>query len=148
MEDAFGAELVCREYTRLLQEKKEGPIFSSTCPAVVSYVEKFYPQLVDHLAPIVSPMIAMGRLIKQTYNPQAKVVFIGPCAAKKAESKDENVAGVIDAVLTFPELTEMFTAKKIDPEDSAGREIHRSQTEYGPSFRHLRRSVEDYGIYR
>jgi iron only hydrogenase large subunit-like protein/nitrogen-specific signal transduction histidine kinase len=116
MEDAFGAEMVCREYSRLLKEKKEGPIFSSTCPAVVSYVEKFYPQLVDHLAPIVSPMIAMGRLIKQD-NPQAKVVFIGPCAAKKAESKDENVAGVIDAVLTFPEVTEMFTANKVDLKD-------------------------------
>jgi two-component system NtrC family sensor kinase len=116
MEDAFGAEMVCREYNRLLKGKKSGPIFSSTCPAVVSYVEKFYPQLVDHLAPIVSPMIAMGRLIKQSYNPQAKVVFIGPCAAKKAESKDENVAGVIDAVLTFPELSEMFAEKNIVPE--------------------------------
>ncbi len=116
MEDAFGAELVCREYNRLLKEPNNRPIFSSTCPAMVSYVEKFYPQLVNHLAPIVSPMIAMGRLIKQSYNPQAKVVFIGPCAAKKAESKDENVAGVIDAVLTFPELAEMFAAKNIIPE--------------------------------
>ncbi len=116
MEDAFGAELVCREYNRLLKEPKNGPIFSSTCPAVVSYVEKFYPRLVDNLAPIVSPMIAMGRLIKQSYNPQARVVFIGPCAAKKAESKDENVSGVIDAVLTFPELTEMFADRKITPE--------------------------------
>jgi two-component system, NtrC family, sensor kinase len=116
MEDAFGAELVCREYNRLLQTQKKGPIFSTTCPAVVAYVEKFYPQLVNHLAPIVSPMIAMGRLIKQSYNPQAKVVFIGPCAAKKAESKDENVAGVIDAVLTFPEVTEMFADNKIVPE--------------------------------
>jgi two-component system, NtrC family, sensor kinase len=115
MEDAFGGELVCREYLRLLEEKKEGTVFSSTCPAVVSYIEKFYPQLVDHLAPIVSPMIAMGRLIKEAYDPDAKVVFIGPCVAKKAESKDENVAGVIDAVLTFPELTEMLKSAKIDP---------------------------------
>jgi two-component system NtrC family sensor kinase len=115
MEDAFGGELVCREYLRLLEEKKEGTIFSSTCPVIVSYVEKFYPQLVDHLAPIVSPMIAMGRLIKQTYDPLAKVVFIGPCVAKKAESKDENIAGVIDAVLTFPELTEMLQEGNIDP---------------------------------
>ena len=61
-------------------------------------------------------MIAMGRLIKQSYSPQAKVVFIGPCAAEKAEIKDENVVGVIDAVLTFPELKEMFTANKIHPD--------------------------------
>jgi two-component system, NtrC family, sensor kinase len=116
MEDAFGAELVCREYNRLLKQTTKKPIFSTACPAVVSYVEKFYPKLLDHLAPIVSPMIAMGRLIKQSYNPQAKVVFIGPCPAKKAESKDEEVAGVIDAVLTFPELHSMFTENKITPE--------------------------------
>jgi two-component system, NtrC family, sensor kinase len=115
MEDAFGAELIAREYSRLLRDKHDSPIFSSTCPSVVSYIEKYYPQLVDHLAPIVSPMIAMGRLIKTSYNPEAKVVFIGPCIAKKAESKDVNVAGVIDAVLTYPELTEMFIAKKINP---------------------------------
>ena len=114
MEDAFGAELVSNEYIRLLKEKKEGPIFSSTCPAVVSYVEKFYPQLVDHLAPIVSPMIAMGRLLKQA-NLGARVVFIGPCPAKKAETRDKNVAGIIDAVLTYPEVAEMFNAQKIDP---------------------------------
>ena len=101
MEDAFGAELIAREYSRLLREKHDGPIFSTTCPAVVLICEKYYPQLVGHLAPIVSPMIAMGRLIKKTYDPEAKVVFIGPCIAKKAESKDVNVAGVIDAVLTF-----------------------------------------------
>jgi len=115
MEDAFGAEMVGQEYKRLLSQQKKGPIFSSTCPAVVSYVEKFYPQLVGNLAPIVSPMVALGRLIKQTYNPDAKVVFIGPCIAKKAESKDEHVGGVIDAVLTFPELSEMFSKAGINP---------------------------------
>jgi len=116
MEDAFGAEMVCREYTRLLKEKKERPILSSTCPAVVYYIEKFYPQLVGNLAPLVSPMTAMGILIKQDYDPKAKVVFIGPCTAKKAESKEEDVAKVIDAVLTFTELNQMLAAKKIKPE--------------------------------
>jgi two-component system, NtrC family, sensor kinase len=115
MEDAFGAEMVSVEYKRILREQPQGRFFSSTCPAVVSYVEKFFPQLVDHLAPIVSPMVAMGRLIKQEYDPEAKVVFIGPCIAKKAESKEEQVAGVIDAVLTFPELSRMFTEARIYP---------------------------------
>jgi two-component system NtrC family sensor kinase len=113
-EAAFGAELVCREYGRLLRENKGKPILASTCPAVTSLVEKHYPQLIDKLAPIVSPMIAMGRVIKWHYNPEAKVVFIGPCVAKKAEAEDEKVAGVIDAVLTFPELEEMLAAKGID----------------------------------
>ena len=116
MEDSFGAELVCREYAHRLRENKGKPILSSTCPAVVFYVEKYHSQLIDNLAPIVSPMIAMGRLIKWQYNPEAKVVFIGPCVTKKAEAKDERVAGVVDAVLTFAELKEMFAAKGITPE--------------------------------
>ncbi len=116
MEDAFGAELLAPQYKRIIEEKKERPLFSSTCPAVVCYVEKYFPQLIDHFIPLVSPMIAMGRLIKESYDPEAKVVFIGPCAAKKAESKDENIAGVIDAVLTFAELEDMFNAQQIKPE--------------------------------
>ena len=116
MEDSFGAELVGREYTRLLSKDKEKPVLSSNCPAVVTYIEKYHPQLIGNLAPIVSPMIAMGRVVKWQYNPEAKVVFIGPCVAKKAESRDEKVAKVIDAVLTFAELKEMFAAKGITPE--------------------------------
>ena len=116
MEDSFGAELMCREYARLLNENKGKSILSSACPPMVSYIEKYYPQLTDNLAPIVSPMIAMGRVIKWQYNPRARVVFIGPCIAKKAEAKDEEVTGVIDAVLTFAELKEMLVAKEITPE--------------------------------
>lgn len=116
MEDSFGAELVCHEYAQLVEDNKGKPILSATCPAIVAYIEKYYPQLIGNLAPIVSPMIAMGRVIKWQYNPQAKVVFIGPCIAKKAESDDEKVAGVVDAVLTFAELKEMLAAKGITPE--------------------------------
>ncbi len=121
MEDSFGAELVAREYARLITADKGKPILSSNCPAVVTYIEKYHPQLVGNLAPIVSPMIAMGRLIKSKYNPKAKVVFIGPCVAKKAEGRDERVAGAVDGILTFAELKEMFAAKGINP-DAEGEE--------------------------
>jgi two-component system NtrC family sensor kinase len=113
MEDAFGAELVGMEYARFLSESKERPIISSNCPAVVSYIEKYHPSLLNNLAPIVSPMIAMGRAIKWHDNPQAKVVFIGPCVAKKVESLHEDTAGVVDAVLTYAEMKGMFDAKGI-----------------------------------
>jgi two-component system NtrC family sensor kinase len=113
MEDAFGAELVGMEYARFLSESKERPIISSNCPAVVSYIEKYHPSLLSNLAPIVSPMIAMGRAIKWHYNPQAKVVFIGPCVAKKTESLHEDASGVVDAVLTFAEMKGMFGTKGI-----------------------------------
>ncbi len=123
METAFGAELVCREYRRFLMANKAKPFFSSTCPAMVSFIEKFYPQLIDNLVPIVSPTLAMGRVIKWQYNPEAKVVFIGPCVAKKAESEDEMVKGVIDAVLTFPEISEMLATKGIDPASEEDGEL-------------------------
>jgi len=115
MEAAFGAELVCREYDRLLTSDEVKPILSSTCPAMVSFIEKFHPELIGNLAPIVSPVVAMGRVIKWQYNPDAKVVFIGPCIAKKTESADEIVGGVVDAVLTFPELSDMLKTSGIDP---------------------------------
>jgi two-component system, NtrC family, sensor kinase len=115
MEDAFGAELVGLEYARYLSRNKERPVISSNCPAVVNYIEKYHPSLLPKLAPIVSPTVAMGRAIKWRYNPQAKVVFIGPCVAKKVEVADKSVAGVVDAVLTFPELQEMFDARGIIP---------------------------------
>ena len=116
MEDSFGAELMCREYARLLQENKDNSFISSSCPVVISYIEKYYPQLIGNLAPIVSPTIATGRLIKWQYNPEAKVVYIGPCVGRKAESRDEKVTGVIDAALSFAELKEMFAAKEIAAE--------------------------------
>jgi len=114
MEVAFGAELIALEYQKLLRAGKSKPIISSQCPAVVNYIEKYYPELIPNLAPVVSPMIATGRLIKSHYKPGSEVVFIGPCVAKRAE-RDEKVGGVIDAVLTFAELKELFAQKLINP---------------------------------
>ena len=115
MEAAFGAELIAREYNRLVNIDLEKPIITSHCPVIVSYIQKHHPHLIDYLAPIVSPSIAMGRVIRWQYDPNAKVVFIGPCIAAKAEIRDEKVAGVVDAVLTFAELKEMFQATGIYP---------------------------------
>jgi len=114
-EDSFGAELVGREYARFLRESDVKSAISSNCPAIVTYIERYYPSLLGNMVPIVSPMIAMGRLIKRYHKPQAKVVFIGPCVAKKTESKDTAVAGAVDAVLTFTELKEMLAARGVIP---------------------------------
>jgi len=78
-------------------------------------VEKYAPALVPNLAPIVSPAVALGRVIKQQYRPEAKVVFIGPCIAKKAEISDPNVAGAIDSALTFDELRQMWAEAGVNP---------------------------------
>lgn len=76
-------------------------------------LKKVYTSLVKDLSPSISPMIAAGRIIKKI-NPDAKVVFIGPCIAKKAEAKENDLKDVIDFVLTFAELDEIFKALKID----------------------------------
>ena len=89
---------------------------STTCPAIVSYVERYYPDLVDSLAPIVSPMVAMARALRQIHGDDLKIVFIGPCIAKKVEAQSEELAGEIDAVLMFPELRRMCAEDGIFPE--------------------------------
>lgn len=114
---AFGADLVSREYTKLFHEIKDnGKTFiASPCPAIVSLVEKYLPSLVDSLAPIVSPMIATGRAIRKRHGDDVRIVFIGPCTAKKAEIRDSHVAGVVDIAMTYSGLTKMFEDAGIVP---------------------------------
>ncbi len=109
IETAFGADLISSVYANEIDFQSGRTVISSSCPAVCNYIEKYFTALVPNLAKIVSPMIATGKYIKEFINPGAKVVFIGPCTAKKAEIMDEKVKGVVDAVLTFSELKKIFT---------------------------------------
>ena len=113
-EVAFGADMVGQAYTSLTQKETMPLIITSPCPAVVNYIEKYHSELLLLLAPIVSPMIALGRIIKQKYKPDAKIVFIGPCIAKKQEIEDPRVKNVIDEVLTFDELQTLFAKNEIE----------------------------------
>lgn len=113
LEVAFGAELLGREYRRLAVDSQRA-LISSPCPALVAYIEKYAPELIPNLAPLVSPMVALGRVVKQQYQPDARVVFIGPCIAKKAECRDPAVAGAVDAVLTFDEFEQMLAEAGIE----------------------------------
>ncbi|MCI8605814.1 MAG: 4Fe-4S binding protein [Hungatella sp.] len=103
-ETSEGAVLVTEEYTRLLQEGKMENIITTCCPSVNDLIEIYYPQLVPYLAPVVSPMIAHGRFLKKEYGQETKVVFLGPCIAKKKESQDPRHENCIDAVLNFGEI--------------------------------------------
>lgn len=113
-EVAFGADLVGQEYTRIAKTGVMPVMISSPCPAVVSFIEKYYPELLLVLTPVVSPMVAMGRVIKEKYASNAHVVFIGPCIAKKQEKEDPKTNGVIDEVLTYDELDSMLKSKRVD----------------------------------
>ena len=115
-EVAFGADLVASEYRNLLTERPNERFIGTSCPALVTYVEKYHPDLVRHLAPIVSPMVAMARVIRTLYGDSVRIVFIGPCLAKKREAEDQNLLHEVDAVLTFNELREMFDLRDISPD--------------------------------
>jgi two-component system NtrC family sensor kinase len=104
VETSFGADLVAAEYRKLVAAGGGRPYISTACPAIVSYVEKYYPHLIEFLAPVLSPMGAAALVVKRTYRPDMRVVFIGPCIAKKNEAKRIADVVSIDAVLTFSEL--------------------------------------------
>ena len=104
---SLGADLVAAEYARLLSREPDKRFITTPCPAVQSYVRKYQPQLVTFLAPVVSPMLAMARALRHDFGQDLRVVFVGPCIAKKRATIDPTHAE-IDAVLTFSELREMF----------------------------------------
>lgn len=113
-ETAEGAALVTAEYRKLLREGSMKNMISTCCPSINDLIEKYYPDLVPMMAPVVSPMIAHGRLIKSIYGPDVKVVFLGPCIAKKEEAVgDERVMGAINAILTFEEIIKWWKAEGI-----------------------------------
>jgi signal transduction histidine kinase/iron only hydrogenase large subunit-like protein len=107
VEVAAGADYVAQEYCRVLKEHPDERYIATTCPAVVSYVEYYHPGLVGNLMPVVSPMVATARLVRQRYGDCA-VVFIGPCIAKKAEAADNDLPDIIEAAITFDELRTML----------------------------------------
>lgn len=111
-ETAIGATIVKTEYERMLKEDERDVIITSCCHSINLLIQKHYPQALEYLADVVSPMQAHCKDIKSRF-PNAKTVFIGPCVAKKDEA--EHYEGIVDAVLTFEELTEWFKAENIEP---------------------------------
>lgn len=111
VEAALGADIVAYYEAQELAEK--GFLTSSCCPAFVDYVKKYYPQLKDKISHNLSPMAAIAKYIKES-DEKAKVVFIGPCTAKKMEIQDEKVAKYVDSVLTFEELQALFDSRDLE----------------------------------
>ena len=111
VEVALGADLVALEEAKELVEK--GFLTSSCCPAFVEYIRKTFPDLSEHISKNLSPMATIAEYIRR-HDPEAKVVFIGPCTAKKAEAKLPEVNQYVDSVLTFEELQALFDSRDID----------------------------------
>jgi len=111
IEAALGADMVAMDESKELTEK--GFLTSSCCPAFVQYIKSAFPSLLELVSHNPSPMLALAKYIKAN-EPEAKVVFIGPCTAKKAEAQLENVKPYVDAVLTFEELQALYDSRDID----------------------------------
>ena len=111
-ETAIGATMVKNEYERILREEKPDVLISSCCHSINLLIQKHFPRELPFLADVVSPMQAHCKDIKARI-PNAKTVFIGPCVAKKDEA--EHYEGIVDAVLTFEELTKWFSDEGIEP---------------------------------
>jgi len=111
-EVSFGADVVAKEYEKRIKAEDYTGDISSDCPAVTYFIRHYHPDIVSSLAPIVSPMVAMTRIVREKYGNDLKIVFIGPCFAKKAESTET------DEVITFLELREMLLQSGIFPEST------------------------------
>ncbi|MBD8046201.1 [Fe-Fe] hydrogenase large subunit C-terminal domain-containing protein [Clostridium faecium] len=120
VEVAFFADMLTLkeavEFDAKVKSEDDFMITSCCCPMWVAMLKRVYEDLVKHVSPSISPMIASGRIIK-ALNPNVKVVFIGPCVAKKAEAKEKDLLGDIDFVLTFSEMQEIFNVFDVKPEE-------------------------------
>jgi len=125
MEVSFGVDLVAKQYRELLGDFRGKFHLMANCPAVVAFIEKFYPELINNLAPLVSPMVATAKVTRQKYGSDVRIVAIGPCIAAKDEAlRFEGDAG-IDSVLTFSELRQLFSEFNV-------RESHLEFSEFDP----------------
>lgn len=104
------------EFDHNILNESDYQLTSCCCPMWIAMIRKIYHELMPHVPGSVSPMVACGRTIK-TLHPDAVTVFIGPCLAKKAEAREQDVAGAVDYVLTFEEVRDMFLSLGINPAD-------------------------------
>lgn len=146
-ETAIGATIVKNEYEKMLADGTRDILISSCCHSVNLLIQKYFPAVLPYLADIVSPMQAHCKDIKRRY-PNAKTVFVGPCVAKKDEA--QYYEGIVDAVLTFDELTAWLKAENVVPEvkEDEGDEglarffpttggILKSMTETSPDYTYM-----------
>ncbi len=107
-EVSFGVDMVAGKYKELFTSFMGRYYISANCPPIVSLIEKYYPDLIDNLSPIVSPMIASAQMARQLYGNETAVVYIGPCIGAKNEAMRYEGESRVDSVLTFVELRKLF----------------------------------------
>ena len=130
-ETAIGAGMVSAEYAALMRQKEMKNIITTCCPTVNLLVEKYYPELVPLLAPVVAPTTAHAKVMKELYGNRIKVVFIGPCISKKFEAHMNNY---INTVLMFDEIKEWLEEERISfgADDTDAGELHHTINRFYP----------------
>ena len=119
---------------------------SSACPGIVSYVERYHPGLVDNLLPVVSPMEADARALHALHGDDLRIVFIGPCIAKKGEADGTRGAGRVEAVMTFVELAELVASRGLTPGAVEPRAFAEPRANLGTVFALSRGMVQAAGM--
>lgn len=149
VEAALGADMVAYSEGKELSEK--GFLTSSCCPAFVDFIHKNFPDMVENISHNLSPMASIAQYIKKT-DPGCKIVFMGPCTAKKMEFQKETVRPYIDSVITFEELQALFDSKDVDITE-LGEELLDNASYYGRIFARcggladaVRESLKEQGI--
>ncbi len=140
-EVAFGADLVAKKYKDLLEDRSGTDYISSDCPAIVSYIRYYHPDLVKNLVPVVSPMVAMARVVKRKLGSDVKIVFVGPCIAKKAESEET------DEALTFRELRGMFDLAELNADNVEASDFDTPHAGRGAIFPVSRGLIQTVNIF-
>lgn len=146
-EVGFGADLVAAEMRRLLESNQNKRFISSACPAVFGYIKRYHPEMIDRIAPVVSPMIAMARVVREIHGPDLRTVFIGPCIAKKIEAHSREVSNEIDEVLTFSEFRQMLKESEIRAEHVRPSDFDPPHSGKGSLFPIGRGLLEAAGIH-
>ncbi|MGI6065634.1 MAG: [Fe-Fe] hydrogenase large subunit C-terminal domain-containing protein [Bacillota bacterium] len=123
------------EFVERMHQDKKFMITSCCCPAFIKFIEKLRPKVANLVSPTVSPMIAMGRMLKKK-DPNCRVVFIGPCIAKKNEAKRPDLQPAVDCVLTFKETKALLEAAEIKLDGSLGRTEINDASHDGRIFAH------------
>ena len=128
-ETGIAAAHVSKAYKNIVEKCEKNIYLTSSCASINSLIEKHYPQYIDYLLPVTTPLLLHGNILKNEYK-DAKVVFIGPCLSKKTEILSQGNEGIIDAVLTFDELIEEYgditnmNSENVDKEASIMGQIY------------------------
>lgn len=128
-EDSFGVDLIASKYADLFEQAEGKYYITTNCPVIVKLIEKYHPELLTNLAPLVSPMMATAMVVKELYGEDVATIFIGPCIDNKDEAVNHKDGKLVDGVLTFIELRQLF-----DEFDLQERTVRMS--EFDPPYGH------------